>query len=358
MERIINKVDPKFWKNKKVFLTGHTGFKGSWLSIWLKLMEAEVCGFALLPITKPSLFNETKIGSMIKKNIIGDIRDYFFLSNSIINFSPDIVIHMAAQPLVRKSYNEVRTTYETNVMGTVNILEAALNCKSVKAFINITTDKCYENKEWIWGYREQDQLGGKDPYSNSKACSELITQSFKESFFNKKKIGLASARSGNVIGGGDWSEDRLIPDIFKAFKDEKVLKLRNPNSTRPWQHVLEPLSGYLMLIEKLYDNYHIFSGAWNFGPNDQKEKTVEEIVKFISANWENSKWEIDNSLYNPYEANLLKLDISKAINLLNWRPKWTLDETLHRTINWQKSWMNNLNMHEVCINEINDYTNN
>jgi CDP-glucose 4,6-dehydratase len=355
MERLDSKINFDFWKKKKVFITGHTGFKGSWLSLWLEYMGANVQGFALKPSTSPSLFIEAKVKSVIKKNTFGDIRDYKALLNNVKKFSPDIIFHMAAQPLVRQSYTKVLETYEINVMGTANILEAARQCNSVKAVINITTDKCYDNKEWIWGYREDDRLGGRDPYSNSKACSEFVTQSFKESFFDIKKIGIATVRSGNVIGGGDWAEDRLIPDIFRAFNGKKVLKVRNPKSIRPWQHVLEPLSGYLMLSERLYNEHNTFSGAWNFGPNSDDEKTVKEIVKYISSNWKGSKWKVANNSSKLHEAELLKLDISKASTLLGWRPKWTLKTTLDKIIHWQKSWINNKDIKEICIREIKSY---
>ncbi|PIX78933.1 MAG: CDP-glucose 4,6-dehydratase, partial [Piscirickettsiaceae bacterium CG_4_10_14_3_um_filter_44_349] len=244
-------VNPNFWQEKKVFLTGHTGFKGSWLSLWLAEMGATVKGYALTPPTNPSLFEEAKVAEKIDSEI-GDIRDFETLKASVVSFSPDILIHMAAQPLVRLSYKEPLETYDTNVMGTAKVLEAARSCENLKAIVSVTTDKCYENKEWVWGYREDEPMGGYDPYSSSKGCAELVTSAYRRSFMLEKGIGLASARAGNVIGGGDWAEDRLIPDILRAFEKDQTVIVRNPASTRPWQHVLEPLSGYLVLAQALY----------------------------------------------------------------------------------------------------------
>lgn len=348
---MVQKVNPSFWKNKRVLLTGHTGFKGSWLSIWLQSMGAKVQGFALEPSTSPALFNEANVGADMKSTI-GDVRDYKLLLATTKTFDPEIIFHMAAQPLVRKSYNEPLSTFEVNVMGTVNILEVARHCNSVKAIINVTTDKCYENKEWLWGYREGDQLGGKDPYSNSKACSELVSQSFRDSFFYDQDIGIATARAGNVIGGGDWSEDRLVPDIFRASEGNRCLLVRNPQSIRPWQYVLEPLSGYLVLAENLYNDCEAFSGPWNFGPSEHEMRPVGWIVKYLSSNLPDSSWRVDDDYNHPHEAGLLKLDISKALTLLGWSPKLNLEETLNRCLEWQKLWLEKVDMRDVCIREI------
>jgi CDP-glucose 4,6-dehydratase len=348
-------VNADFWTGKKVLITGHTGFKGSWLCVWLKLMGAVVKGYALCPSQQTNLFDCININDEIESEF-NDIRDYPRLLASVKSFSPEIVFHMAAQPLVRYSYKDPLETFEVNVMGTVNILEVTRHCDSVKAVVNVTTDKCYENKEWVWGYREGDQLGGLDPYSNSKACAELVTQSFRDSFFYDKTIGIATVRAGNVIGGGDWSVDRLIPDVFRAFEDKLVLQVRNPHATRPWQHVLEPLSGYLMLAEKLYGDPKLFSGAWNFGPNDHGVRTVGWIVDKLSSLWEGSSWAVDDDFQHPHEAGLLKLDISKASDLLGWTPKWSLEETLSKIVEWQRLWCSGADMRKVCIGEIKNFT--
>jgi CDP-glucose 4,6-dehydratase len=343
-----------FWKNKKVFLTGHTGFKGSWMAIWLSHLGAEVKGYSLEPPTNPSLFVEAKVKSLIESEI-NDIRDYTKLSLSIKNFSPDIIIHMAAQPLVRASYKNPLETYETNVMGTANILHAAIESRTIKAIVNITTDKCYENREIDIAYKENDPMGGFDPYSSSKGCAELVTSAYRESFLKNKNIGIASVRAGNVIGGGDWAEDRLIPDILKAFESNKSVVIRNPQATRPWQHVLEPLSGYLMLAEKLYNSPSKFSEGWNFGPNYQDVKPVGSILEYMTKLWPGSSWQLDKS-ENPHEANLLKLDISKAKSKLQWKPVWSLETALNKIVKWHTSWIAQASStQELCIKEINQY---
>ena len=343
-----------FWKNKKVFLTGHTGFKGSWMAIWLSHLGAEVKGYSLEPPTNPSLFVEAKVESLIESEI-NDIRDYKKLSLSIKNFSPDIVIHMAAQPLVRASYINPLETYETNVMGTANILHAAIESPTIKAIVNITTDKCYENREIDIAYKEDDPMGGFDPYSSSKGCAELVTSAYRESFLRNKNIGIASVRAGNVIGGGDWAEDRLIPDILKAFESNKSVVIRNPQATRPWQHVLEPLSGYLMLANKLYNSPSKFSEGWNFGPNYQDVKPVGSILEYMTKLWPGSSWQLDKS-ENPHEANLLKLDISKAKSKLQWKPVWSLETALNKIVKWHTSWIAQASStQELCIKEINQY---
>ena len=271
-------VNSSFWQGKKVFITGHTGFKGSWISLWLQSMKSDIYGYSLEPPTTINFFDEAKINDGME-SFIGDIRDFDLLQDKIRTFNPDILIHMAAQPLVRLSYKQPIETYSTNVMGTVNVLEASRAAKNIGAIVNVTSDKCYDNKEWEWGYREDEPMGGFDPYSNSKGCAELVTSAYRRSFFLDSSINLASARSGNVIGGGDWAEDRLVPDALKAFENNKKLVIRNPLATRPWQHVLEPLSGYLRLAESLYDGKQKFSEGWNFGPKDSDNKNVEWIVK-------------------------------------------------------------------------------
>jgi len=347
-------INAGFWKNKRIFLTGHTGFKGSWLSLWLHNMGAEVKGYALAPVTEPSLFEVADVEKHISSDI-GDIRDLPTLKKSMMDFNPDILIHMAAQPLVRLSYKEPIETYETNVMGTVKVLEAARSCPNLKAIVSVTTDKCYENKEWVWGYREDEPMGGFDPYSSSKGCAELVTSAYRRSFMQEKGVGLASARAGNVIGGGDWSDDRLIPDILKAFEQHDAVVVRNPKSTRPWQHVLEPLSGYLVLAEHLYKTPSEFAEGWNFGPQESDAKPVDWILNRMVKKWQgDASWRLDDGNH-PHEAGYLKLDVSKAKARLNWQPTWHLDDTLDRIVRWHQAWLDGADMNELCLKEINDY---
>ena len=347
-------IDRSFWKNRKVFITGHTGFKGSWLCMWLHKLEANVKGYSLEPPTNPSLFNEARISELVTSEI-GDIRNFDNLTKSIYNFQPEILIHMAAQPLVRYSYAAPIETYEVNVLGTAHVLEAAKACGSIKSVVCVTTDKCYENKEWVWAYRENEPMGGHDPYSSSKGCAELVTASYRKSFFENRKIGLASARSGNVIGGGDWALDRLIPDILRAFENNQPALIRNVNAVRPWQHVLEPLGGYLKLAQALYENPVKYAEGWNFGPNEDDSKTVSWILDKMVKLWKDSTWELDKSESNPHEANYLKLDISKAKSKLFWKPNWSLNETLSHIVNWHHAWLSGENMQEISINEISNY---
>jgi len=346
-------INSDFWKGKKVFITGHTGFKGGWLSIWLNMLGAEVMGYSLKPNTIPSLFEIAKIDDLVE-SVYGDIRDYQHLEKTLHAFDPDILFHLAAQPLVRYSYKESIETYSTNVMGTVNVLEISKNCKNLKALINITSDKCYENTNKKSGYIETDPMGGFDPYSSSKGCAELVASSYRRSFYNNLKKGLASVRAGNVIGGGDWAEDRLIPDILKSFENKQPVIIRNPNATRPWQHVLEPLSGYLILAEKLYDKPNIYSEGWNFGPDDEDIKPVNWIIENIIKKWPGSEWVLDENS-NPHEAETLKLDISKVKNKIKWKPTWNLDISLSRIISWHHNWKNGENMQRYSIKEINQY---
>jgi len=346
-------IDKCFWQGKRVFLTGHTGFKGSWLSLWLSSLGAEVKGYALNPPTSPSLFKEAEVDSIIDSHI-GDIRDQSTLHKSMMAFDPDILIHMAAQPLVRYSYDEPIETYEVNVIGTAKVLEVARSCPTLKAIVNITTDKCYENDERSEGYKEDDPMGGYDPYSSSKGCAELVTSAYRRSFMQNQGIGLASVRAGNVIGGGDWADDRLIPDILRSFEKSKPVVIRNPKATRPWQHVLEPLSGYLILAQKLYKDQKKYADGWNFGLNEEDVKSVDWILNRMTSKWPGSSWELDQ-VPNPHEANFLKLDISKAISRLNWKPVWSLDQSLDKIITWHKAWLNDENMQDVCLAEIEEY---
>ena len=351
------KMNSEFWKDKRVFITGHTGFKGSWTVLWLKKMEAVIKGYALKPNTNPSLFQIVNVKEGIDSDI-GDIRNLENLKQSILDFEPEIVIHMAAQPLVRLSYKDPVGTYQTNVMGSVNLLEAVRACASIKAVINVTSDKCYENNEWDWGYRENERVGGHDPYSSSKGCSELVTSTYRRSFFGSGScVSLASARAGNVIGGGDWSADRLIPDVLKAFDKGEPVLIRNPLATRPWQHVLEPIRGYLTLAEKLYVSGKAFAEAWNFGPRDEDVRTVAHVLDYFVSRWPaKASWR-PNSDKELHEARLLKLDTSKAESKLKWRPIWDLDITLKSIIDWHQSWVSGTDMREVTLNQINDYEN-
>jgi CDP-glucose 4,6-dehydratase len=356
-------VNPSFWRGKKVFLTGHTGFKGSWLSLWLQQLGADLTGYALLPPTNPNLFDGAHVGQGMK-SVIGDIREGALLANAMHEATPDIVIHMAAQPLVRRSYADPVETYSTNVMGTVHLLEAVRQTPSVRAVVNVTTDKCYENKEWVWGYRECEPMGGFDPYSSSKGCAELVTSAYRNSFFGandqgRHGVALATARAGNVIGGGDWAEDRLIPDILRAITAGRPVNIRNPFATRPWQHVLEPLSGYLVLAERLYVDGSAFAEAFNFGPAEEDAKPVQWIVEQLTQQWgEGANWNLDGSTH-PHEAHYLKLDCSKARASLGWRPRWRLGEALQAIVTWHKAQgalKSGQDMRALCLQQINVYS--
>jgi CDP-glucose 4,6-dehydratase len=345
-----------FWKNKRVLITGHTGFKGSWLSFWLNGLGAEVCGYSLSPETNPNLFENLKLESLINSTI-GDIRDLRNFNKIIAEFQPEIVFHLAAQPLVRRSYREPIDTYTTNVIGTINILEAIRSVDSVKAAVMITTDKVYENEERNWGYKENDRLGGFDPYSNSKACAELAISSYRNSFFADGNCLIATARAGNVIGGGDWSEDRLLPDVFRALIFGDELLIRNPNSVRPWQHVLEPLQGYMLLAEKLFEGKQEFASAWNFGPEDEDAKPVGYILDEIRAIWADKvNWKIAEGEH-PHETSLLKLDIDKAKTQLNWKPKLNLPDSLMLTTEWFLGFKENQDLTELTSRQIKFYEN-
>jgi len=349
-----------FWKGKRVFLTGHTGFKGSWMSLWLQKLGVEVTGFSQSPPTNPNLFEVANVGRGMS-TVIGDIRDEAILTRAMQKAKPEIVIHMAAQPLVRRSYVDPVETFSTNVMGTVNLLEAVRQTNSVRAVVIITTDKCYENKEWVWGYRENEPMGGFDPYSSSKGCAELVTAAYRRSFFNVNNfkdhnVAVATARAGNVIGGGDWAEDRLIPDILRAIQQGQSVRIRNPNATRPWQHVLEPLSGYLNLAEKLLKDGSVFAEPYNFGPAEDDAKSVQWIVEELTSQWsQNASWHLDVGNH-PHEAHFLRLDCSKARAALAWSPRWNIGKTLKSIIEWHKAHSSGQDMNAICMQQITDYT--
>ena len=350
---------PDFWRGKRVFLTGHTGFKGSWLSLWLQALGAELTGYALEPPTNPSLFKEAQVAEGMT-SIIGDILDLERLKKALQAAAPDIVIHMAAQPLVRQSYENPVETYATNVMGTVHLLESVRLIGGVKAIVNVTTDKCYENREWEWGYRESEPMGGYDPYSNSKGCAELVSAAYRSSFFNKDQyvhhgVALATARAGNVIGGGDWAKDRLIPDILAAFEHHSPVNIRNPHALRPWQHVLEPLGGYLLLAERLYTQGPYFAEGWNFGPNDDDARPVGWIVEKLVDMWGGDACWTKDEGDHPHEASYLKLDISKARARLGWRPMLRLEDALKLIVEWTQARSNGANVRTLSLGQIKAY---
>lgn len=342
--------DLNFYKGKKVLVTGHTGFKGSWMCKVLTNMGAEVAGYSLNPPTNPSLFEIAEIEKDIK-SYIGDIRDLKKLKAVFDEFQPEIVLHLAAQPIVRDSYKDPVYTYETNVMGTVNILECVRNSESVKSFLNVTTDKVYENKEWCWGYRENEPLDGYDPYSNSKSCSELVTHSYKNSFFKDSDIAISTARAGNVIGGGDFANDRIVPDCIRAAEKKEDIIVRNPHSTRPYQHVLEPVYAYLMIAAKQYEDGE-YAGYYNVGPDDVDCFTTGNLVDLFISKWgEGMKW-IDKFDGGPHEANFLKLDCSKLKSTFGWKPHWNLDTAIEMTVEWTKCWLSGGNIRECMDKEI------
>lgn len=339
MEKLFNSV----YKDKTVLVTGHTGFKGSWLVFWLNKLGANVVGYSLDAPTEPSHINLLDLDIT---SVIGDIRDFDKLNKTFDTYKPDIVFHLAAQPLVRLSYDDPIETYETNVIGTLKVFEVCRK-HNVKSIVNITSDKAYENKEWIWGYRENDPMGGYDPYSSSKGCADLLASSYRNSYFNlndyKKSHNtlLATCRAGNVIGGGDWAKDRLITDIMLSVSQDKKVSIRNPYATRPWEHVLEPLSGYLHIGQKLLEEKKEFAEAWNFGPSDEGSITVEEVVKNVKKHWDKIEYEINRDVNQPHEANLLKLDCSKAHIVLKWKDVWDSDTTFEKTVKWYKSYYEN-----------------
>jgi CDP-glucose 4,6-dehydratase len=350
----MQQTNPDFWRGKRVLLTGHTGFKGSWLSLWLQSMGATLRGIALPPPTKPALFDVARVAEGMQHRI-ADIRDFTAVQAHMQEFRPELVIHMAAQPLVRLSYQQPIETYATNVMGTVHVLEAARHAGSVKAIVNITTDKCYENREWVWSYREDEPMGGRDPYSNSKGCAELVSAAYRKSFLKDAGIAMATARAGNVIGGGDWALDRLVPDILRALQNSEAVLIRNPHAIRPWQHVLEPLSGYLLLAERLYTQGQADAEGWNFGPRDEDARPVQWIVEHLCDDWgDGASWNLQPG-NQPHEAGFLKLDISKARQRLRWTPRWGLETALTRITEWHQAWLTGQDMRTVCLNQISQY---
>ena len=350
----------KTFKGKRVFISGHTGFKGSWLAIWLKKLGATVLGYSLDPPSNPNNFDATHLSSRIS-HVYGDIREFSYLKKMFDEFQPEFVFHLAAQTIVRRSYEDPRATYDTNVLGTVNMYESVRTTPSVRAFINVTTDKCYENKEWIWGYRENDPLGGHDPYSSSKACAELVSQAYIKSYFTlREDLGVASVRAGNVIGGGDWGEDRLLPDCIRALSREEKIIIRNPKAVRPWQFVLEPLHGYLQLASKLYQKPKEYTGAWNFGPGTECCIPVSEMAAMTINYWGSGHWEKPSGKLNQnkHEMNLLTLNSDKAYSLLRWRGVLDIDTAIEMTVRWYHTFYqsNITDMYDFCIEQIREYT--
>lgn len=351
-------IDKSFWKNKKVLVTGHTGFKGSWLSIWLNEMGAEVIGYALEPYSEKDNFVLSRIGEKIT-DIRGDIRDLNHMEQVFEKYKPEIVFHLAAQPLVRLSYEQPKETYEINVMGTLNVLECIRNNEYTKAAIMITTDKCYDNKEQIWGYRENEPFGGYDPYSSSKGCAEILIASYRNSFMNPKDYekhhkSIASVRAGNVIGGGDWAKDRIIPDCIRAIEAGEEIQIRSPQSVRPWQHVLEPLSGYLLLAQKMYENPVKYAEGWNFGPNLDSIVPVWEIGNLLIKHYGKGQLKDVSDPNAVHEAKLLALDIAKARFILGWKPKMNIEKTIQMTAEWYKRYKTE-NVYELCVEQIEEY---
>jgi CDP-glucose 4,6-dehydratase len=349
-------MNPLFWAGKKVLITGHTGFKGSWLALWLQQLGAEVIGIALEPPTTPSLFKLAQVAEGMQ-SFIADIKKLTSVQQIMQKTQPEIVFHLAAQALVKRSYADPIETYATNVMGSLHVLEAIRAAEGVHAVVMVTTDKCYENKEWPWGYRENDPMGGHDPYSSSKGCMELLVASYRNAYFAGNKTAIATARAGNVIGGGDWAEDRLIPDIIKSFQAHQEVNIRNPHAIRPWQHVLEPLAGYLQLAEKLYVHGADYAEAWNFGPNADSAKPVAWIVNNMATHWgEGARWKLDENEH-VHEAHFLKLDCAKAQARLPWQPKWLLDYTLQKIVEWHKNALNDGDVRKMTLAHINEYQN-
>lgn len=354
-------MNTSFWKDKRVLITGNTGFKGGWLSLWLHHLGAEVFGYSISVPTEPSLYRLCNL-SEITQTSFADVRDLGQLTAIVDRVRPEIIFHMAAQALVRRSYVDPVETYSTNVMGTVHVMEAVRRTGGVKAVIVVTSDKCYDNMEWIWGHREIDPLGGFDPYSSSKACCELITKAYQNSFFNRNEYathgtGIASVRAGNVIGGGDWAKDRLIPDVISSFLLKQPVIIRNPTAVRPWQHVLEPLGGYMDLGEKVYQGGQDYAEPWNFGPSEDDGRPVRWIVERLATLWgAGSTWRLDEAK-NPHEAHSLRLDCSKAMNRLGWKPRWTLDTALERIVDWYRAYESDGDMRATSLGQIREYEN-
>lgn len=350
-------MDVEFWKNRRVLVTGHTGFKGSWLAMWLWKLGAKVTGYSLPPPTKPNLFDLARVEQLVAHNI-GDVCDVTALCQVFQRAEPELVFHLAAQPLVRRSYQDPVGTFSTNVLGTVHLLEAVRHCEHVRTVIVVTTDKCYENKEWVWGYRENDPLGGVDPYSASKACAEIVVTSYRRAFFGhgKRTIGLASVRAGNVIGGGDWAEDRLIPDAVRAAASGQTLQVRYPQAVRPWQHVLEPLRGYLMLAERLFHEPQAYAQAWNFGPQPNDAISVAELLGQLACRWKQVQWHAVPAEPIWHESSWLHLDCSKARQLLGWKPCWTLAQAVDATVDWYRAVIeHSADARELTLRQVTQY---
>lgn len=350
-----NLVSPAFWRGRRVLVTGHTGFKGGWLSLWLQSMGADVCGFALPPATAPALFHVADAARGMR-SVLGDVRDHEKLRETLAAARPEIVLHLAAQPLVPYSYAEPVETFSTNVMGTVNLLEACRYQPDLKAVVVVSSDKCYENREQLWGYRETDPMGGHDPYSASKGCTELVVASYRRSFLAARGVALASARAGNVIGGGDWTPSRLVPDVLAAFAREEAVVLRNPDAIRPWQHVLEPLAGYLLLAQRLFEHGEAFAEGWNFGPDEADARTVAWIVDTLAADWGGrAAWRASDEP-RIHEAHILKLECTKARARLGWRPRWKAEDAVSRSLAWYQAWRAGADMHRYTLDEISEFT--
>jgi CDP-glucose 4,6-dehydratase len=358
MEGVVK--EPQSWRGRRVLLTGHTGFKGAWLALWLQRAGAEVHGFALDPPSRPNLFELAGVGGLCASDTRGDLRDAAAVHAAFDRVQPEVVFHLAAQSLVHESYADPVRTYATNLMGSIHVLEAVRACPTVRAVVMVTTDKCYQNQEWVWSYRENEPLGGYDPYSNSKACTELAVSAYRSSFFNPQsyashRVALASARAGNVIGGGDWAADRLIPDFFRSITAGQPLRVRSPHAIRPWQHVLEPLAGYILLAESLLREGPAAAEAWNFGPHDADAKPVAWLAERLVRAWgEDARWELDGQTH-PHEAHYLKLDISKARMRLHWEPRWPLARGLDETVAWYRAWTRGADLQTFSLEQISRY---
>ncbi len=353
-------MDPSFWKGRKVLLTGHTGFKGGMLGLWLAALGAKITGLALEPPTDPSLFKLAGVGTVLR-SLTGDVRDAATVNQAMREASPEVVFHLAAQPLVRQSYRQPVETYSTNVMGTVNVLEAVRHVDSVRACVVVTSDKCYENREWLWSYREDDPLGGADPYSSSKACAEIVTAAYRHSYFHparwtEHRTGLATARAGNVIGGGDFAQDRLVPDLIRAFGAGKPAVVRRPEAIRPWQHVLDPLAGYIQLAQRLDLNGAAVAQAWNFGPASEDSSSVLALAKMIAAEWgKDAAITVDPASSSDHEAHELRLDSSRAQRLLGWKPRWDIERAVQESVSWHQALRADADMHEFTLRQIREY---
>lgn len=351
--------DRRFWEGRRVFVTGHTGFKGSWLCLQLHRLGARVTGYALPPPTDPNLYALCRIDGIVT-SVIADVRDGERLRREMTAADPEVVFHLAAQPLVRESYRRPAETYEVNLMGTVNLLEAVRDCAQVRSVLVVTSDKCYENREWVWGYRETDRLGGYDPYASSKACAEMAVAAWTASFFNpeehtRHRVAIATARAGNIIGGGDWAAERLVPDLVRAILNGQPLAVRAPLATRPWQHVLDPLAGYLRLAQLLFEEGPRYNGGWNFGPGERDIRTVAEVVeKFVAVWGPGATWKAAGGSH-PHETATLKLECSKARDRLGWKPRWDLDSAVEKVVEWTRGYRDGHDCRELCLTQIDDH---